>query len=54
MKIIVNKPADVVWHLIGHQFEKAHLLMDPIPPSYLTLSFYQPNLILLTLIARSI
>lgn len=33
-KIIVNKPADVVWHLIGHQFEKAHLWMDPIPHSY--------------------
>ncbi|ESP94597.1 MULTISPECIES: SRPBCC family protein [Pseudoalteromonas] len=32
-KIIINKPAEQVWHLIAHEFDKAHLWMGPIPNS---------------------
>lgn len=33
-KVTINKPAELVWDLIAHQFDKAHLWMDPIPHSY--------------------
>ncbi len=32
-KVIINKPVEQVWHLVGHQFDKAHLWMGPIPHS---------------------
>ncbi|MBQ4875726.1 SRPBCC family protein [Pseudoalteromonas luteoviolacea] len=32
-KIIINKSAEQVWHLIAHEFDKAHLWMGPIPNS---------------------
>jgi len=32
--LIVNKNADDVWKIIGHDFDQAHLWMDPIPESY--------------------
>lgn len=31
--IVINKPTDQLWHLIAHQFDKAHLWMGPIPNS---------------------
>ncbi|MBB6522421.1 SRPBCC family protein [Pseudoteredinibacter isoporae] len=31
--VIVDKPADQVWDLIAHQFDKAHLWMGPIKDS---------------------
>jgi len=31
--IIINKPAEQIWDLIAHQFDKAHLWMGPIPRS---------------------
>ena len=31
--VIINKSAEQVWHLIAHQFDKAHLWMGPIPNS---------------------
>ena len=31
--VIINKPADQVWQLVAHQFDKAHLWMGPIPNS---------------------
>jgi len=31
--IIINKPAEQVWDLVAHQFDKAHLWMGPIPDS---------------------
>ncbi|NOJ21510.1 SRPBCC family protein [Vibrio coralliilyticus] len=33
-KVTINKSAELVWDLIAHQFDKAHLWMDPIPHSY--------------------
>ena len=33
-RVTINKPADLVWQLIAHDFEKAHLWMEPIPHSY--------------------
>lgn len=32
--VTINKPAEQVWKLIAHDFEKAYLWMDPIPHSY--------------------
>ncbi len=32
--ITIDKPAEDVWSLIAHQFDKAHLWMGPIPHSY--------------------
>ncbi|MFD2166095.1 SRPBCC family protein [Thalassotalea euphylliae] len=32
-KVIIEKSAEQVWHLIAHQFDKAHLWMGPIPNS---------------------
>lgn len=32
--VTIQKPAEDVWHLIAHEFDKAHLWMDPIPNSY--------------------
>ncbi len=31
--ITINKPADQVWDLVAHQFDKAYLWMGPIPKS---------------------
>lgn len=31
--VIINKPASQIWHLVAHQFDKAHLWMGPIPKS---------------------
>lgn len=31
--ITINKPAEQVWDLVAHQFDKAHLWMGPIPHS---------------------
>ena len=31
--ITINRSADELWHLIAHQFDKAHLWMGPIPNS---------------------
>ena len=33
-KVTINKPVEEVWKLIAHDFEKAHLWMDPIHHSY--------------------
>ncbi|BFM18528.1 hypothetical protein R50073_47110 [Maricurvus nonylphenolicus] len=32
--VTINKPADQVWNLVAHEFDKAHLWMGPIPHSY--------------------
>ena len=31
--VMINKPAEQVWDLVAHQFDKAHLWMGPIPRS---------------------
>ncbi|WP_448551713.1 SRPBCC family protein [Thalassotalea montiporae] len=31
--VTINKSAEQVWHLVAHQFDKAHLWMGPIPHS---------------------
>ena len=31
--VIINKPAEQIWDLVAHQFDKAHLWMAPIPNS---------------------
>lgn len=32
-RITINKSAQQVWHLVAHEFDKAHLWMGPIPRS---------------------
>jgi len=33
-KIVINQPADLVWNLVAHEFDKAHLWMGPVKKSY--------------------
>lgn len=33
-KVTINKPADAIWKIIAHDFDKAYEWMGPIPHSY--------------------